>query len=291
MDRLILNGTDGFPLYTDTLAEAQRGWSVFNGLTGLAGDLAIIKGCKVTGSQVSDGFVSIDDELYFFKGGSLGNNVIIKEIVTKREFKDKSTKPVYMERYATFGSSTPDKTYAWADFKPVFPTTEIAIFKKSLEDRIKALENKKSAVPIGLIAIWGKPANVPIPEGWQEYEPMRGRMPIGHDPDYFYDDDYGYLDYDPEDYKLSEINATGGKRYHQLKKKEIPAHSHGYWDIYHSERWGSVPIPGGTGTGSSDSDNKGYQMHRMSDENTDANGSHNNMPPYRVIRFIQFVGF
>ncbi|MRM95025.1 hypothetical protein D1Z98_08605 [Riemerella anatipestifer] len=119
MDRLILNGTDGFPLYTDTLAEAQKGWSVFNGLTGLAGDLAIIKGCEVIGSQVSDGYVSIGGELYPFKGGSIGNNVIIKEVITKREFKDKSTKPVYAERYATFGSSTPEQTYAWSDFKRV----------------------------------------------------------------------------------------------------------------------------------------------------------------------------
>lgn len=291
MNKVDFNQTGGFPLSTNILDAMQTAYSLFNQLGNLAGNYAIISGCEKMGSNISNGVVYINGEILEFRGGTLSANVIIKQDTENRIFEDGSSKQVIAKRYATFGSSTPDKTYAWANFKPVFPTTEIASFKKSLEDRIKALENKKSAVPIGLIAIWGKPASEPIPEGWQEYEPLRGRMPIGHDPDYFYDDDYGYLDYDPEDYKLSEINATGGKRYHQLKKKEIPAHSHGYWDIYHSERWGSVPIPGGTGTGSSDNDNKGYQMHRMSDENTDANGSHNNMPPYRVIRFIQFVGF
>ncbi|MGY5552034.1 hypothetical protein ACXA18_09505 [Riemerella anatipestifer] len=274
MDRLILNGTDGFPLYTDTLAEAQKGWSVFNGLTGLAGDLAIIKGCEVTGSQVSDGFVSIGGELYPFKGGSLGNNVIIKEIVTEREFKDKIAKPVYAERYATFGSSTPEQTYSWADFKRVFPTTEIATFKKSLEDRIKALEEKKSPVPIGLIAIWGKPASEPIPEGWREYVPLRGRMPVGQDPDYRFNPS-GF------DYKLNEIGFGRGETEHTLTKAELPN--------YDLERWVGQETPsGGRETIWSNSPGNKFK------ETINSGGQdkpHNNMPPYRVIRFIEFVGF
>lgn len=44
MDKLILNGTDGFPLYTDTLAEAQGAWNVFNAFCGMAGDKVIISG-------------------------------------------------------------------------------------------------------------------------------------------------------------------------------------------------------------------------------------------------------
>ncbi|MDY3547368.1 hypothetical protein PG291_01970 [Riemerella anatipestifer] len=273
MDRLILNGTDGFPLYTDTLAEAQKGWSVFNGLTGLAGDLAIIKGCEVTGSQVSDGYVSIGGELYLFKGGSIGNNVIIKEIVTEREFKDKIAKPVYAERYATFGSSTPDQTYSWADFKRVFPTTEIATFKKSLEYRIKALEEKKSPIPIGLIAIWGKPASEPIPEGWREYVPLRGKFPIGQDPDYRFD-------LEVLNSHLNEIGYQGGERYHTLTIDELPSHTH---DLPAS------PHRGEAGSGWFQTNGNGgtwYQSRPVG-----GGKPHNNMPPYRVIRFIEFVGF
>ena len=44
--------------------------------------------------------------------------------------------------------------------------------------RIAKLEaDKTSAIPIGMIAIWGKTA--PFPEGWEEYVPLRGKMPVG----------------------------------------------------------------------------------------------------------------
>jgi len=50
----------------------------------------------------------------------------------------------------------------------------------SLLSRITKLEKQPAtAVPKGMIAIWGKPA--PFPEGWEEYVPLRGRMPIGFD--------------------------------------------------------------------------------------------------------------
>ncbi|MDD1525542.1 hypothetical protein [Riemerella anatipestifer] len=281
MDRLILNGTDGFPLYTDTLAEAQKGWSVFNGLTGLAGDLAIIKGCEVTGSQVSDGYVSIGGELYPFKGGSIGNNVIIKEIVTKREFKDKIAKPVYAERYATFGSSTPDQTYSWADFKRVFPTTEIASFKKSLEDRIKALENKKHPIPIGLIAIWGKPASEPLPEGWREYTGLRGRFPVGQDPDYNFDI-VGL------DSRLNEIGYEGGDRYVTLTESQMPRHSH---KVYGQDNSAEPFFNRSNEVANIENPNTRNAFYSRQTEEIGGNQPHNNMPPYRVIRFIEFVGF
>ncbi|QGK72778.1 fibronectin type III domain-containing protein [Flavobacterium sp. SLB02] len=51
---------------------------------------------------------------------------------------------------------------------------------ESLIKRITDLEEKPAtAVPKGMIAIWGKPA--PFPEGWEEYVPLRGRMPVGFD--------------------------------------------------------------------------------------------------------------
>ncbi|TDX11183.1 fibronectin type III domain-containing protein [Flavobacterium sp. S87F.05.LMB.W.Kidney.N] len=51
---------------------------------------------------------------------------------------------------------------------------------ESLINRITILEDRPaSTVPIGMIAIWGKPA--PFPEGWEEYVPLRGRMAIGFD--------------------------------------------------------------------------------------------------------------
>lgn len=273
MNRLNFNQTGGFPLSTNILDAMQTAYSLFNKLGGLAGNLAIISGCEVSGNSVTDGVVYINGELLDFKGGTLAKNVIIREETESRIFEDGGNKPVIFKRHATFGSSTPDQTYAWEDFKRAFPTTEIASFKKSLEDRIKKLEEKKSPIPIGLIAIWGKPASEPLPEGWQEYTGLRGRFPIGQDPDYD-------LDIVGFNSRLNEIGYEGGERYHKLTKEEIP------------ELSVEIPIaPNGNSSGDNMYGRGGFGGNKTISINKGENRHHNNMPPYRVIRFIEFVGF
>ncbi|MNF99667.1 hypothetical protein D3C84_825760 [compost metagenome] len=52
---------------------------------------------------------------------------------------------------------------------------------QTLIERITALEARPlSNVPVGMIAIWGLPVSE-IPDGWEEYLDLRGKMPIGHD--------------------------------------------------------------------------------------------------------------
>lgn len=268
MDKLILNGTDGFPLYTDTLAEAQGAWNVFNAFCGMAGDKVIISGCIITGNNVSDGFVVINGEVLPFKGGTLGTSIIIREEITEREFKDKSRKPVFMKRTASFGSSTPEKTYQWADFKRFDNLIENAEKNLDFEKRLKALETKKSPIPIGLIAIWEKPATEPIPEGWQEYTGLRGRFPLG---------------WNPNDEEFRELGKPGGEKTHTLTIDEMPKHAHPYIDTYKMGNQGQRG-PGGT--------NGLYNStYNSTTSETGGNQPHNNMPPYRIIRFIEFVGF
>lgn len=270
MDKLILNGTDGFPLYTDTLAEAQGAWNVFNAFCGMAGDKVIISGCVQTGSYVSNGFIVIDGEVLPFKGGTLGVSVTIKEEITEREFKNKSRKPVFIKRTAVFGSSTPDKTFAWADFKRFDDLIQNTEKNLDFEARLQVLENKKSPVPIGLIAIWGKPADVPIPEGWQEYEPLRGRFALGWDPD---------------DADFNELLKQAGAREHTLSIDEMPRHSHEF--IWHP---GTERV--GTGRGNSVSKQSNpNDLHNGTTTSAGGGSAHNNMPPYRIIKFIEFIGF
>ena len=125
------------------------------------------------------------------------------------------------------------------------------------------------------MAIWGKPANIPLPEGWREYEPLRGRMAVGQD---IADNDLGV------------IGRTGGEKMHRLTNAEMPLHTHNYNDIYYSEAWGTVYLPGSIGSEETDYDNKGYDMTRTS-AGTGGDQPHNNMPPYRVVQFIEYVGF
>ena len=268
MNNIKFNQTGGFPLDTDILGAMQTAYSIFNQLGSLAGDKTIISGCQLTGNSVSDGVVFINDEVLPFKGGTLGTNVIIKEESETRVFENGATLPVIFKRYASFGTSTPEKTFAWADFKRFDNLVENAEKNLDFEKRLKALETKKSPIPIGLIAIWGKPASEPIPEGWKECTDLRGRMPLGWNPD---------------DTDFSELLKNDGEKAHQLTIEELPSHSHSYIDTYK---------PGNRGQRGPGGDNGLYNSsYNSTTDNTGGNQPHNNMPPYRIIKFIEFVGF
>lgn len=269
MNRLNFNQTGGFPLSTNILDAMQEAYSVFNSLGSLAGDKAIISGCEVSGNTVADGVIYLNGEVLAFKGGALGVSVIVKEDTESRIFEDGATKPVIFKRYATFGSSTPEKTFAWADFKRFDNLIENATKNADFEERLKTLETKKSPVPIGLIAIWGKPATEPIPEGWQEYTGLRGRFPLGWNPN-------------DEDFK--ELLKEDGHKKHTLTIEEMPRHKHGF--TYKSNLDGNDARSGGFRGG----DNP-FRWHNVSTEEQGGGQPHDNMPPYRIIKFIEFVGF
>ena len=168
MNNIDYNQSGGFPLSTQILAAAQEAYRGFNAYGNLAGELAIISGCEtINVDEVADGFVSIYGELLPFKSATKSDHVVIVEVPDLRGFEDGSAKAVIYTRYATFGSSAVQ--YPWANFRR--PKT---LFQ--LEDEMILL---KKAVPIGLVAVWGLPADQ-IPEGWVEHTALSGKVPVGH---------------------------------------------------------------------------------------------------------------
>ena len=289
MNKLYTEHNAGYPFDVGFLAFMQNAYNLFNHFGHLAGNLAIISGCEEIGNTITPGTVYINGELFPFEGGAKGDTVFIKEEINEVTFDDGFLRPLENIRTAAFGRSTPEKTYNWEDFQRVTNLQDLGKNKaenkalKELKDEVEKLKKQKQAVPIGLIALWGKPANE-IPAGWREYVNLRGRMPIGLDPDYVKKPE------DSQDYQLNGLLKYGGERSHKLTIAEMPMHTHNYNDIYYSEAWGTVYLPGSIGSEETDYDNKGYDMTRTS-AGTGGDQPHNNMPPYRVVQFIEYVGF
>lgn len=287
MNKLHTEHNAGYPFDVGFLAFMQNAYNLFNHFGHLAGNLAIISGCEEVGKTISAGTVYINGELLPFVGGAKDDTVFIKEETNEVTFEDGFLRPLETIRTVAFGRSTPEKTYNWEDFKRVYNLQYLGENKaenkalKELKDEVEKLKKQKQAVPIGLIALWGKPANE-IPEGWREYVNLRGKMPIGLDPDYVNKPE------DPQDYGLNQLLKQGGERSHKITTDEMPAHSHQQGSEALHNLFGGGSYVGERHWGGTSG------VNTFIKQNTSTVGGdqpHNNMPPYRVVQFIEYVGF
>ena len=151
MNKINFNQTGGFPLSTNILEAMQSAYAIFNQLGNLAGNKAIISGCEQLGNTVADGVIFLNGEILPFKGGAIGSSVVIKEESESRVFEDGATKPVIYKKYATFGSSLPEKTFAWVEFKRfenLLNLTEKKAEKTELDKSIKRIEKLEEQKPV-----------------------------------------------------------------------------------------------------------------------------------------------
>jgi len=288
MNKLNLTHEAGYPFDVNFLAFMQNAYSLFNHFGHLAGNKAIISGCEETGNTISPGTVYINGELFPFEGGAKDSTVFIKELTNEVTFEDGFLRPLEIIRSVAFGRSVPEKTFNWEDFQRVTNLQDLEdrkAEKEALNDlkrEVERLKLQKQAVPIGLIALWGKSASE-IPAGWREYVNLRGKMPIGLDPDYVKSPE------DSQDYRLNALNQSGGERSHKLTIDEMPRHKH---DTV-NDASGSDNDSNSNGTAFTMDfwDVTPNRRNLMKIEPTGGDQPHNNMPPYRVVQFIEYVGF
>ncbi len=273
MNKVLFNQTGGFPLETDTLDAMQQAYEMLQALGELAGNYAIIKGCEVNGSNVSDGIVYIEGEILPFQGGLLGSDVIIQEERTQRTFEDGQSRDVYINRYATFGSGS--GAISWANFKRVFPLS--------------------SAVFIDEVRMYAGDLNN-IPPGWYLCDGQNGTIDLR---------DRFIVGYNPNNPDYDQIGNTGGEKEVTLTVNEMPAHNHQVtvgqsgnhrhnYSRYEPERKGKYANEAYWRVGGSShtrqTDYSGTHTHSVIIHNTGGGQPHENRPPYYVLAFIQFKG-
>ena len=286
MNRINFENTGGFPLGTYTLDFMQQSYQLLNALGNIAGNLSILSGCEQAGRSITDGVVYINGEVLPFKGAPISEKVIIVESSQKRIFKDGVEKAVEYTRYATFGNSINGRL--WADFKRPLNNQQIEAQsfteENSLLKRLEKLEEQvRKTVPIGLVAIWDKPADQ-IPEGWEEHTEMQGVVPVGYKSD---DSDFG------------AIGTKVGSKTVRIEKNNLPdieidlknKNGSGFEVIgFNLENYSGQNEGGWSNSGSLP------YWGKESGNNIKAhlNGKEqpiNNIQPSRIVKFIRFVGF
>ena len=101
-------------------------------------------------------------------------------------------------------------------------------------------------------------------------------MPVGLDPRYRKTED------DAQDYQLNSLLNQGGERSHKLTIEEMPSHNH---QLPYRETRDDA------GTGGDSNEFSIGDAHKRNTTHTGGDQPHNNMPPYHVVQFIEYVGF
>lgn len=132
MKKLIISGT-GFPGTNKTWRFVnESAFETMQNVAAICGDKTILSGMVVTGSDVSEGWISYNGELVYFAAGTLNDGVTITALAENANYNDDSgdptsilTQPAYLSKTAAF-SALAGATFAYADLKRLKTLRELA---------------------------------------------------------------------------------------------------------------------------------------------------------------------
>jgi hypothetical protein len=261
MNKYDLTQSGGFPLDQGVLNFLQECIKTASVSAALAGPLAILSGCVVTGNYMEAGFVSINGEILPFSPGVVSAKIVIEEVSTPVIFQDGTPKVVKFVRTARFGDDGTDN-YPYLLFK-----------RNTAEGLIKRIERLELlSAPLisgGSMMFWNKPF-IQIPAGWREVENWRGRMPIGVNPD--------DLEFSGDPGKL------GGSKTHTNTIDEMAPHSHTYADNQSTE---GIDFGSGSTRGSKTQSAEATRTTNIAGGLAGVAQPYNIMNPYRTVYFIE----
>lgn len=252
----------------------------------LGGKTYILSGCEDDGAgNIANGMVVINGEIFPFVGGGIQLTVCITDTVTNKLFFGGSMRPFYHRRTVSFGTSgNPATDYTWSDFKRNDPDNGLLARVEKMERMLKPLMGYSVGgnTYYGSWLLWNRPASE-IPAGWEAVPDaeIKGRVFVAAND--------GDADFEDE-------TKSGGEKAHALAPNEQGSikikgkADDGDGDAGSYRSLTAISINGtevaATGPGTSASNYGDEYTVRL---NGDA-AAHNNMPPYKVVRYIRFVG-
>ena len=258
--------TGGVPFTNDVAQEFENAYKIFNAYGALAGDKTIISGCVENGSSISDGFIYVNNELFYFEGGSKSDNIFLNEQNIDKVFEDQTTKTLIKIRTLKFGNAI-DNVWAWSEFKRIDTMLSLMLRLDTLEAS-QTITNAKLAIFTqgGVVFPWFK-AVEDIPEGFAPVWDIAGKTIVG---------------LDPNDADFNVVGKLFGSKTHILTKQELP-------NIQLSFTMGKEKVGTGNqnGTSSNPSNSTGFT------KTFNLGGGdvpHNNVQPSIVAHYIEWVG-
>lgn len=273
--------TGGVPFTNNVAAEFEKAYSIFNAYGAMAGDKTIISGCVKNGTAVSDGFVYVKGELFYFEGGNESENVFLNVENVDKVFEDQTTKTLIKIRSIKFGNAT-ENVWAWSEFKRIDTML-------SLMERLNTLEasqiitNAKLAIFTqgGVVFPWFKSVD-DIPEGFAPVWDIAGKTIVG---------------LDPNDTDFDTVSKLFGSKKHKLTTSELPKHR---FKIASTTGQNSYPPLNSNNflvTVNNQGNDGNYVLGGHSTEPTVGQSSevggdleHNNVQPSIVANYIEWVG-
>ena len=275
--------TGGVPFTNDVAQEFENAYKIFNAYGALAGDKTIISGCLENGSSVSDGFVYVNGELFYFEGGSKSDNIFLNEQNIDKVFEDQTTKTLIKIRTLKFGNAIVN-VWAWSDFKRIDTMLSLMARLDTLE-AAQTITNAKLAIFTqgGVVFPWFK-AVEDIPEGFEPVWNIAGRTIVG---------------LDPNDTDFNAVGKIFGDKIHTLKVEEIPNHKHSTSPFNKFVAKASELGRGYSTDGLDDSNSStelavgmldSVKMTTATEKSIGGSQPHNNVQPSIVANYIEWVG-
>lgn len=273
--------TGGVPFMNNVAAEFEKAYSIFNAYGAMAGDKTIISGCVENGNSVSDGFIYVNNELFYFEGGSRSDNIFLNVQNIDKVFEDQTTKTLIKIRTLKFGNAI-ENVWAWSDFKRIDTMLSLMARLDTLE-AAQTITNAKLAIFTqgGVVFPWFK-AVEDIPEGFVPVWNVAGKTIVG---------------LDPNDADFNAVGKLFGSKKHKLTISELPKHrfklavttgQNSYPPLNPSNSLATINNQGNDGN---------YLLGGTTGEPTVGQSSevggdleHNNVQPSIVANYIEWVG-